>query len=297
MITMDSSARRWVYGICAVVANALFILLVIWAESFDPNWKPLLWGMIALGGLVGFFVATSRTGVVGNVLPGIVALAAGLLAAGSLLSLGASGEKVIVPENVPFVGYVLLYLSIGALAGALLGIFFRNIITTATQTERETLYQQQKFALEQAKNDLGLAEDLYALRKAEVEVARRFPTLRRKQIDVAKRTADMNRQRVMRLTELNPPVAEFEYQRYDTARRIIRWLGTVEPAEWTEVHSKTLATMMEFEARLPIVEMPTITDQPAIAPADGSGEPATDSDDDEREGLFLAGPISDDEDA
>ena len=119
MITMDSTARRWVYGTCAVVANALFILLVIWAESFDPNWKPLLWGMIALGGLVGFFVAASRTGVVGNVLPGVVTLAAGLLAASSLLSVGTGGEKVVAPENLPFVGFVLLYLSIGALAGAL----------------------------------------------------------------------------------------------------------------------------------------------------------------------------------
>lgn len=297
MITMDSTARRWVYGTCAVVANALFILLVIWAESFDPNWKPLLWGMIALGGLVGFFVAASRTGVVGNVLPGVVTLAAGLLAAGSLLAVGTGGEKVIAPENLPFVGFVLLYLSIGALAGALLGIFFRNIITTATQAEREAQGVRQQVALEQARSDLSLVEDLSALRKAEVEVARRFPTLRRKQIDLAKRTVDMNRQRVMRLIELDPPVAEFERQRYETGRRILDWLGTIPPSAWTEVHSQTLSTLMEFQARLPFVDLQDISEQPTVTPVDGSDSSDAHAGDGDLGGLALAEPLREGEDS
>jgi len=294
MVTMDSTARKWIYGTCALVANALFILLVAWAESFDPNWKPLLWGMIALGGLVGFFIATSRTGVVGNILPGVVALAAGLLAAGSLLSVGGGGEKVISAENVPLVGYVLLYLSVGAMAGALLGIFFRNVITTATQTERETLLARQQLELERTRNELALANDLNALRRAEIEVARRFPTLRRKQIDLAKRATDLNRKRVMQIAELNPPVAEFEYQRFSTATRIMHWLGSIDPGQWNEVHSKTLSTLMEFQAKLPLVESPAVTEPPAITPAGGTGDLPDASDVNGLEGLFLAEEEEDD---
>ena len=267
MITLDSRARKWVYGTCAFIANALFVLLLIWAESFDPNWKPLLWGMIALGGLVGFFVAASRTGAVGNVLPGVVTLAAGLLAAGSLLSIGAPEGKTLSAENAPFVGYVLLYLSVGALAGALLGIFFRNIITPATAAQREAIQLRQRLALERARSELALAEDLSALRRAEVEVARRFPTLRRKLLDLAKRIVDLNRSRVTQINDRNPPVAEFEYERYAAARKIVAWLGNVPSDQWNEVHSKTLATLMAFQAEPPVMDMPAFTDQPSIAPA------------------------------
>lgn len=297
MITMDSTARKWVYGTCALVANALFILLVAWAESFDPNWKPLLWGMIALGGLVGFFIATSRTGVVGNILPGVVALAAGLLAAGSLLSVGGEGEKAISAENVPYVGYVLLYLSVGAMAGALLGIFFRNVITTATQTEREALLARQQLELERTRNELALANDLNALRRAEIEVARRFPTLRRKQIDLAKRATDLSRKRVMQITELNPPVAEFEYQRFSTATRIMNWLGNIDPGQWNEVHSKTLSTLMKFQAKLPLADAPAVTVPPAITPTGGTVDPPDASDVNDFEGLFLAEEEEDDQGA